>query len=141
MQVWATFGKTYKEMNDRWEKCTLGSLAPSGTSDEGNHAVEKYRKLPDASLTSFYEFNFMSWVLNDRTEEHRSISLKNIEKLGAPRWLSRLSIDFGSGHDLAVRGLEPHIRLCADGAKSAWDCVSGSRCPSPTGNFPLPQHK
>ena len=25
--------------------------------------------------------------------------------------------DFGSGHDLAVRGLEPRVGLCADGSE------------------------
>ena len=32
----------------------------------------------------------------------------------APGWLSWLSIRLGSGHDLAVHELEPHIGLCAD---------------------------
>ena len=28
-----------------------------------------------------------------------------------------LTLDFGSGHDLAVREFEPRVRLCADGSK------------------------
>ena len=51
-----------------------------------------------------------------------------------------LTLDFNSDHDLAVRELEPHIRLCADSTESAWDSlslsvspsVSLSVCPSPT---------
>ena len=27
--------------------------------------------------------------------------------------------DFGSGHDLTVRGLEPHVGLCTDSAEPA----------------------
>ena len=37
-----------------------------------------------------------------------------------------LTLDFGSGHDLAVRGFEPLIGLCADSAESAWDSFSSS---------------
>ena len=34
------------------------------------------------------------------------------------------SVDFGSGHDLLVYGIEPRIGLCADSAESAWDSLS-----------------
>ena len=49
------------------------------------------------------------------------------EPLGAPGWLSQLkhrTLGFGSGHDLAVREIEPCIRLCADSAEPAWDILS-----------------
>ena len=36
---------------------------------------------------------------------------------GAPRWLSQLSVDFGSGHDLSVSGFECRIWLCADSSE------------------------
>ena len=39
--------------------------------------------------------------------------------------------DFGSGHDLAVRGFEPHVGLCADSAEPAWDFLFLSLCTSP----------
>ena len=48
---------------------------------------------------------------------------------GALRWLSQLSVpilDFGSGHDLAVREFEPRIGLRADSAEPAWDSLSPS---------------
>ena len=32
-----------------------------------------------------------------------------------------LTLDFGSGHDLTVCGIEPCVRLCADGSEPAWD--------------------
>ena len=32
-----------------------------------------------------------------------------------------LTLGFGSGHDLTVRGFEPHIGLCADSVEPAWD--------------------
>ena len=32
-----------------------------------------------------------------------------------------LALDFGSGHDLVVRGLEPHLGLYAGSAEPAWD--------------------
>ena len=37
------------------------------------------------------------------------------------------TLGFGSGHDLAVRGIEPRVKLCAGSVEPAW----GSLCPSP----------
>ena len=42
--------------------------------------------------------------------------------------VKRLPLDFGSGHDLTVRGFEPHVRLCADSSEPAWDSLSPSLC-------------
>ena len=41
---------------------------------------------------------------------------------GSVGWAS----DFGSGHDLAVRGFEPRVGLCADSSEPASDSVSPS---------------
>ena len=38
--------------------------------------------------------------------------------------VGRLTLDFGSGHDLTVCGFEPHIELCADSAEPASDSLS-----------------
>ena len=38
----------------------------------------------------------------------------------------RPTLDFGSGHDLTVSGIEPHVRFCADSGKPAWDSASPS---------------
>ena len=38
--------------------------------------------------------------------------------------VKHLTLDFDSGHDLTVRGFEPHIGLCADSAEPAWDFLS-----------------
>ena len=47
------------------------------------------------------------------------LGFKRQEKKGA--WVAesvrRLTLDFGSGHDLTVRGTEPRVRLCADGVE------------------------
>ena len=43
----------------------------------------------------------------------------------------RLTLDFGSGHDLSVREIEPHVRVCADNTEPAWGPLSPSLCPSP----------
>ena len=43
--------------------------------------------------------------------------------IGAPGWLSRLSADFGSGHDLTVREFGPHVGLCADSLEPASDFI------------------
>ena len=36
------------------------------------------------------------------------------------------SFEFGSGHDLTVHEIEPHIRVCTDSADPAWDSPSPS---------------
>ena len=33
------------------------------------------------------------------------------------------TLDFSSGHDFAVREIEPHFGLCADSAEPAWDSL------------------
>ena len=38
--------------------------------------------------------------------------------------VKRLTLDFGSGHDLTVRG--PCLRLCANSVEPAWDSLSVS---------------
>ena len=59
---------------------------------------------------------------------------QNDKNVGVPRWLSHLclTLDFGSGHDLTVQEIEPHVRLRAAMVESAWDSFSLSLCPSPT---------
>ena len=42
------------------------------------------------------------------------------------QWIKRPTLDFGSGHDLTVRGFEPCVRLCPDNAEPAWDSLSPS---------------
>ena len=45
--------------------------------------------------------------------------------------VKRLTLDFGSGHDLTVHELESHVGLCADSVEPAWDSLSPSLRPSP----------
>ena len=45
--------------------------------------------------------------------------------------VKRLTLDLGSGHDLAACELEPCIRLRADSSEPAWDSLSFPLCPSP----------
>ena len=42
-----------------------------------------------------------------------------------------LTLEHGSGHDLAVCEFKPLIGLCPDRAEPAWDSVSPSLCLSP----------
>ena len=39
----------------------------------------------------------------------------------AAQSVKRLTLDFGSGHDLTVHGNKPHVGLCADSSGTAWD--------------------
>ena len=36
------------------------------------------------------------------------------------------TLDFGSGHDLTVCGIEPRVVLCANSEEPAWDSLSPS---------------
>ena len=51
---------------------------------------------------------------------------------GVPGWLSRLSVQLGSGHDLMVHGFEPHIGLSAVSVEPALDPLSPSLSLSPS---------
>ena len=54
----------------------------------------------------------------------------------AGAWVAQLvkclTLDFRSGHDLMVFGMEPYIRLLADSLEPAWDSLS------PALSLPLP---
>ena len=43
-------------------------------------------------------------------------------------WVAQLvirsTLDFGSGHDLTVHEIKPHVRLCTDSMEPAWDFLS-----------------
>ena len=38
--------------------------------------------------------------------------------------VKRLTLGFGSGHDLTVCGFEPRVGLCAGSVEPAWDSLS-----------------
>ena len=44
--------------------------------------------------------------------------------------VKHLTLDFGSGHDLRVRGFKPCVRICADSVEPSWNSLSLSLCPS-----------
>ena len=56
------------------------------------------------------------------TESH--LRLAHFQGAWVAQSVEHPTLDFGSGHDLVVRGIESHIRLCADGAEPAWDSLS-----------------
>ena len=68
-------------------------------------------------------------------DPEQSTGRGNIKSVpGAPGWLSRLSVQLHSGHDLTVPEFEPRIRLCADSSEPGacfGFCVSLSLWPSP----------
>ena len=79
-------------------------------------------------------------------QRHEWISHEISIHIGAPRVSQagkRPTLDFGSGHDLMVHGFEPHVELCADNVKIAWDSLSPPLplCLSPTHILSLSQNK
>ena len=57
--------------------------------------------------------------------------LKNVLGHLMAQSVKRPTLDFSSGHDLAVCEFEPCIKLCADSTESAGDSVSLSLYTSP----------
>ena len=55
--------------------------------------------------------------------------------------VERLTLDFGSGPDLGVRGTEPHVGLCADRAEPAWVSLSPSLSAAPPSSLSLKMNK
>ena len=57
--------------------------------------------------------------------------------------VKRLTLYFGSGHDLTVHGFEPRIGPRAGSAEPAWDslCLSLFLCPSPAHARSLSRNK
>ena len=45
--------------------------------------------------------------------------------------VKRPTLDFSSGHDLTVRGIEPNVGLCVDSVEPAWDSLCPSFSPPP----------
>ena len=52
-----------------------------------------------------------------------------------------LTLDFGSGHDLAVRGIEPRVALHVESVEPAWDSLCLSLSLSLSLSFILSQNK
>ena len=71
----------------------------------------------------------MAWTIYFGFKETISILRNSLKGAWVAHLLKRSTLDFGSGHDLSVCGFEPHIRLCADSAESAWDSLSPSALP------------
>ena len=72
------------------------------------------------------------------------IYLKKIKSRGT--WVAQSvehpTLDLGSGHDLTVHEIEPHVRLYADNMKPAWVLsLSLSLCPSPACMLSLSQNE
>ena len=52
-----------------------------------------------------------------------------------------LTLDLSAGHDLTLRGFEPHVGLCADSEGPAWDSLSSSLCHFPACTLSLEKDK
>ena len=68
----------------------------------------------------------MKQNISNHDNRARKTKCKSSKAQGAwvVQLVEHLTLDFGSGHDLTVCELEPHIGLQADSAESAWDSLS-----------------
>ena len=100
----------------------LDRMRTSGLAEASSVQQEQMKKKPSlSSLTCTGNETQPSW-----TKE----PLKPSYLWGA--WVAQsvkhLTLDFGSGHDLAVRGIEPR-RLCTDSTEPTWDSLPLSAPP------------
>ena len=60
------------------------------------------------------------------TEPIKEIKKKTVGGAWVAQLVKCLTLDFGSGHDLTVCEIRPHLGLCADSTEPAWDsfCLS-----------------
>ena len=59
-----------------------------------------------------------------------SVKIRFLGHLGGSS-VRRSTLDFGSGHDLMVCGIEPRVELRVYSMELAWDSLSSSLSPSP----------
>ncbi|XP_053060453.1 mediator of RNA polymerase II transcription subunit 27 isoform X2 [Acinonyx jubatus] len=126
-------------------------------TDHATTALLHYQlpQMPDVVVRSFMVGRSLSFVLEEtnlRVHEHiqQRLSCSSAE---APKYSGLKNVDpsrgrlggsvgeasdFGSGHDLAVRGFEPHVGLCADSLAPASDSVSPSLSAPPPLTLCLP---
>ena len=52
------------------------------------------------------------------------VFIKNIQGAWVAQLVKRLTLGFGSGHDLVVGEFEPRVRFCVDSTEPAWNSLS-----------------
>ena len=67
--------------------------------------------------------------MRKRWVQQKLSKIKKQNSIGAPGWLSQLSVwlGFGAGHDL-FREFKPHVGLCTHRIEPAWDSPSLPLC-------------
>ena len=79
------------------------------------------------SACPFLQYHDFYWVCNGFLEWcGGSVHLKNTGPWGTwvAQSIKRLTLDFGSGHDLTVCETGPRVGVCTDSSEPAWDIPS-----------------
>ena len=83
----------------------------------------------------FRQMILTRWIERVRDERRKAwfgSSYRGAGGTWVAQFIRRPALDFGSSHDLTVRGFEPHVGLCADSMGRACDSLSPSlSAPSP----------
>ena len=71
------------------------------------------------------------------------LKIKSFRDTWVAQLVKHLTLGFGSGHDLMVCELKPHVTLWVDSKEPDWDSFSHflSLCPSPTHTLFLSNEK
>ena len=93
--------------------------------------MTKWNLFPECKDGPTYKDHTSKWrcpvIMNQKTADCWGTWVAQLVKLP--------TLDFGSGHDLAVCEFKPHVRLCSAGVEPACDSFPPSLCPSPACAF------
>ena len=131
-----------RESNSRHRKCRIscGHWCPSRvqppSTESGGPCTTCLRFVVTWSLLSSVSLSFWIWKMGTILPNLQTypVGMKITQDTGRLGGSVGWASDFGSGHDLAVRGFEPHVGLWADGSEPGACfrfCVSLALCPSP----------
>ena len=113
-------------------------IATTVTSKRGGSPGKKHRGGAPKSVCELPKSGVQP-ILIIALKKTKTKTKKNLRGPWLAQSVKCPTLDFGSGHDLRVHGIEPCIKLCADNTEPAWESLS--LCPSPACALSLSQNK
>ena len=93
--------------------CDSHSVLPLNTKGQAwNHRNSTFKTPTGCSYYLSYGISHIIYFENLKSTKKRGTWVAQIK---------RLALDFGSSHDFMVSEIKPHVELCADSTKPAWD--------------------
>ena len=115
-----------KNEHDQWGAALRKLIPMKVCGTPGPRRCQLERQMVSGHLAGSVDraCNSWSWCRGLKPHVWHRVYLK---RGGGGAWVAQLikhlTLDFSSGHDLTVRGFEPHIGFCADSVEPAWDSL------------------